>query len=146
MAKNLSTENLIRLAEDSGISVEWHVGNPKGKWIPARGSISLRHDLTEVQARCTLAHELGHAHCGHPAGHNSRDEKEADRYAARLLISAAEYALAEQTYGPHPARIAAELGITQNLLIVWRDMWKQKFHTSSTICSAIASKEQSNSD
>lgn len=126
MAKNLLTENLIRLTEVEGITVEWHSDGPKGKWIPSRRAISLRHDLSEVQTRCTLAHELGHAHYEHPAGHHPQHENEADKYAAMLLVSASEYALVEQIYGPYPARIAAELGVTQHLLGVWRRLWEQK--------------------
>ena len=39
-----------------------------------------------------------------------------DEEAARFLISPAEYALAESIYGPHPAQIATELGVTQTII------------------------------
>ncbi|WP_342341596.1 ImmA/IrrE family metallo-endopeptidase [Corynebacterium mastitidis] len=123
VARTLSTDDLICLAEADGISVEWHTGGPKGMWIPSRRAISLRHGLDEIQSRCTLAHELGHAYYNHPGGHDPKHEAAADRRAAWLLVSASDYAHAEGIYGPVPARIAAELGVTVHLLGVWREMW-----------------------
>lgn len=54
-----------------------------------------------------------------PAGHDPRYEVRADRFAAKLLVSPVEYSLTEQTYGPHPARIAHELGVTTHIVNVW---------------------------
>ena len=42
-----------------------------------------------------------------------------------MLISPVEYAAAERTYGPHPARIAHELGVTVHLVDVWRAVQAQ---------------------
>ena len=61
-----------------------------------------------------------------PAGHDPRYEVRADRFAAQLLISPIDYALAEKAYGPHPSRLAAELGVTVHMINVWRDFHERK--------------------
>ena len=119
--KTPSTNDLISLAESAGITVAWHCGGPKGAWLPHERRISLRHGMDEVTTRCTMAHELAHMVLGHPAPASDRQERQADRFAARLLVSPVEYALAEQIYEAHPQQIAAELGVTNEVLSVWRD-------------------------
>ncbi|WP_411702054.1 ImmA/IrrE family metallo-endopeptidase [Corynebacterium sp. LaCa101] len=76
-----------------------------------------------MRTLCSLAHELGHAHYGDPPGHHGAHEIRADRFAARLLINPTEYATAEAIYGPHPAAIAAELGVTVNILKSWQQLY-----------------------
>lgn len=116
---NLCVDALIEVAERRGYRVRWHRRGPKAAWIPPR-NISLRDGMTDVATLCALAHELGHAEAGDPPGHEGLAERRADRFAARLLISPVDYRAAEETYGPHPARLAAELGVTTHLLEVWR--------------------------
>lgn len=73
--------------------------------------------------RCTLAHEMGHWFHGHDwtRDHDRlADERQADQYAAELLISPLEYAIAEQLHGPHPGAIAKELEVTRNLVTLWQ--------------------------
>ncbi|WP_311342556.1 ImmA/IrrE family metallo-endopeptidase [Corynebacterium riegelii] len=113
---------LIGVAEAHGYEVRWHRGGPKAAWLPHQAAVTVRHGMDDVSTLCALAHELGHAHYGDPAGHHPRYEARADRFAARLLISPVDYALAEQSYGPYPARIAHELGVTKHLVDVWRNM------------------------
>ena len=125
--KTLSTNltALIDVAEARGYQVRWHRGGPKAAWLPHQRAVTLRHGLDDVTALCSLAHELGHAHYGDPPGCDPRLEARADRFAARLLISPVEYAMAERAYGPHPAHIAHELGVTIHLVDVWRSMRAQ---------------------
>lgn len=111
---------LIEVAEARGISVRWHRGGPKAAWLPQQRAVTVQLGMDDPETLCALAHELGHAHYGDPTGHQPRYEARADRFAARLLISPVEYALAERTYGTHPARLAAELGVTIHLINVWR--------------------------
>lgn len=69
--------------------------------------------------RVTLAHELGHVHHGHDwrGRHDrQRDEREADLWAARHLIGAVEYRMAERLVGSHPGALAKELGVTTALV------------------------------
>lgn len=113
---------LIDVAESHGYEVRWHHGGPKAAWLPQQRAVTVRHGMSDAETLCSLAHELGHAYYGDPAGHHPRYEKRADRFAARLLISPVEYAVAERAYGPHPARLAHELGVTVHLLDVWRDI------------------------
>lgn len=86
--------------------------------------------MTDTATVCSLAHELGHAHYEDPPGHYGAMELRADRFAARLLVSPADYALAETQYGPHPARLAHELGVTVKVLKTWQSLHLQKAFAS----------------
>lgn len=75
--------------------------------------------------RCTpdekcsvIAHELGHVHHGHTCdlGHDSPIERQADAYAAQLLIEPTEYARAELLYNGDVHAIADELCVTVDLV------------------------------
>lgn len=112
---DISVDALIDVAEHRGYHVRWHRGGPKAAWIPPM-TISLRLGMSDVATLCALAHELGHAFYNDPPGHTGKCERRADRFAARLLISPAEYQAAELVYGSHPARLAAELGVTTYLI------------------------------
>ncbi|VDG76201.1 Domain of uncharacterised function (DUF955) [Actinobaculum suis] len=68
----------------------------------------------------TLAHELVHAWRGDDGPQPASVEALVDRTAARLLISGAEYALAEQLYGPNIALIAEELGVVPECVEAYR--------------------------
>lgn len=113
---------LIQTAEARGYRIRWHRGGPKAAWVPTRHEITLQHGLDDVHALCALAHELGHAHYGDPPGHHGVHELRADR----LLISPAEYAAAESIYGPHPATLANELGVTVKVLKTWQSLYERQ--------------------
>lgn len=69
-----------------------------GYFLPTRRVIVVRLGLTLNQSRWVLAHECGHAFYHHRCnGPSARDaaERQADAYAARLLIDPAEYARLE---------------------------------------------------
>ncbi|CAB0542834.1 ImmA/IrrE family metallo-endopeptidase [Corynebacterium diphtheriae] len=121
-----NVEALIDVAQARGYLIRWHRGGPKAAWFPHCNKISIRVGMTDAETLCSLAHELGHAHYGDPPGHHGLQETRADRFAARLLISPVEYAAAEQIYGPHPARIAHELGVTTHLITMWQDCHQRK--------------------
>lgn len=73
--------------------------------------------------REVLAHELGHVYYGHDwrrPHDEERDERLADEYAARLLISPLEYASAEHVYGPHPGALAEALRVSVEMVRAWR--------------------------
>ena len=118
--KTPSTDDLIALAEHHHTHIAWHKGGPKGAWQPHHNQISLRHGMTDTETKCTLAHEIGHMLHQHPAPATPRQEAQADRYAADLLIHPPEYAAAEALHGPHPQLIAHELGVTVHLLKTWQ--------------------------
>ena len=119
-------DELIATAEKRGYRVRWHIEGPKAAWIPHRSAITLRHGMDDVQTLCSLAHELGHAHYDDPPGHYGAHELRADRFAAKLLINPDDYRIIEHTYGPHPARLAHELGVTIKVLKTWQTLHKKE--------------------
>lgn len=117
--------NLEMLAALHGITITTHTGGEKGRWYSDTRTISLRKDLHPTLRYCTLAHELGHALNNHDskaeAWLRDRQEREADIFAANVLIDPSEYKSAELLYGPHPGAIAQELGVTNHLVTVWQN-------------------------
>lgn len=124
--KTPSTNELISIAEAAGVHVTWHKGGPKGAWFPHKRRISLRHGMDDASTRCTMAHELAHMWLGHPAPASDRQERRADDFAARLLISETDYANIESVYGHYPQQIAAELNVTTHILATWRDTYERQ--------------------
>ncbi|ERS44693.1 MULTISPECIES: ImmA/IrrE family metallo-endopeptidase [Corynebacterium] len=116
---------LIAEAEARGFNVRWHRGGPKAAWIPTRNIVTVRVGMDDATTLCALAHELGHAHYGDPPGHHGAHELRADRFAARLLVSPAEYAAAEALYGPQLSLIAHELGVTVKVLKTWITLYER---------------------
>lgn len=119
--------DLNEVAAALGVTIIEHVGGEKGRWHRGRRVVSVRRDLGPLNRRCTLAHELGHAALDHlvdadlPDWLIERQERDADRWAARLLISEVDYAVAESIH-PNAGAIAAELGVTRHLVEVWQTL------------------------
>lgn len=76
--------------------------------------------LTPAEQRSVLAHELGHAFHGHwyQCEENALAERQADIYAARLLIDPAEYARLERI-DPDQHHLAEELGVTVDVIFAF---------------------------
>lgn len=98
-----------------------------GMWFPDLPAIALDERLDRVGRRCALAHELVHvdhgdtqvAHLG-PDGPRQarRQERRADREAARRLVPLADLARSLACH-PHDLEAAAEeLDVTVHLLVV----------------------------
>ncbi|ASE56571.1 ImmA/IrrE family metallo-endopeptidase [Corynebacterium jeikeium] len=123
---SLTTDDLHQLAEELGVTITTHDRGPKGWYHHHTRTISLRSDLRAANYRCTLAHELAHALRGdEPTGNphfDARSERAADYMAAEMLISRAEYELAERLHDGHEGAIARELGVTRHLLATWKKM------------------------
>ncbi|WP_296103790.1 ImmA/IrrE family metallo-endopeptidase [uncultured Corynebacterium sp.] len=121
----LTAPNLETLAATHNITITTHTGGDKGRWYSETRIISLRNNLHPIAYRCTLAHELGHAFCGHDSTaegwFKERQEHEADTWAANLLIGQDEYMDAELIHGSCPGAIALELGVTVHLVRVWQN-------------------------
>lgn len=121
--------NLENLTAAVGATIVEHDGGEKGRYY-GQGIISLRCGLGPVNRRCTLAHELAH----HVLQHDpqavgwirDRQERQADQWAARLLISPVEYATLETIYGPHPTLLAHELGVTVKVLKTWQSLHERQ--------------------
>jgi Zn-dependent peptidase ImmA (M78 family) len=115
----VTLEDLITAAEEIGLYVKWRdLGRRSGE-LRRSGLVLLNHRKSVLTQRCTLAHEMGHWSLGHDWSlyHDvERDEREADAYAAKLLIRPVDYALAERTHGPHPGALARELDVSRRLV------------------------------
>jgi Zn-dependent peptidase ImmA (M78 family) len=120
-------QTLFDLAHREGIRIV-RSRLPKGVlgcWLPRQHTIHLDAGLTRVEARTVLAHELGHAYHGHLCSTSpthrrvEADERQADRFAARVLIDPDEYARHERS-GSDQHAIAAELGVTIDLIRVYQ--------------------------
>lgn len=126
MSTQNTTTSLKRYAESQGVEViERHLPNtwPHALYIPELNTIYLEARQPHCYKRANLAHELGHAVLGHTRPQTdwweSRQELQADIFAAHLLINPSDYAHLEELYDSAPA-IADELEITPHLLEVWK--------------------------
>lgn len=118
---------LLDIARQRGLYVEWDptLGeNLRGLYDYATGTVVLNSRMSLRNQRYALAHELGHAWHDHRwTGDPHRDaaaERLADAHAAQLLISPAEYALAEHLVGPEPGALAHELGVSAWVVLAWQ--------------------------
>ena len=97
------------------------LGGRKAAWYPALDVITMSPHLTQVERRCSLAHELAHRQAGdRPTGHPGYDaaqESAADGWAARHLIPLDSLTSALQWSTCHD-EIAEELWVTRHLLTV----------------------------
>lgn len=83
----------------------------------------VRWGLDPVTRRCAIAHELGHAHAGDECS-SPRAEKAADEWAAQQLLDLDEVEEVARDVDHAPAAMAAELGVTPNLLAVWMRLYE----------------------
>lgn len=115
-------QGLIEHAEAQGLRVLWRdLGRRNGELTKA-GLVVLNPRKSETTQRITLAHEIGHWHHGHDwtRTHDvERDERQADLYAARLLIDAHALEQAAALHSGHVGAIARELGVTTRLVTLW---------------------------
>lgn len=105
----VTEEDLITACTRLGVHVVFVPFPLAGAYYHDTGLIVIDSRLPEPSQRATLAHEYVHALRGHDGPQESHIERLVDRQAARLLISPAEYALAEYMHGTNVAAIADEL-------------------------------------
>lgn len=108
---------LIAHAASLGVSVHVaHIDGPqRGFYDSARKIAVYDFELTPIEQRCVLAHELGHVYYGHQCHGNAVFEADADYYAACLLIDPGAYADAERI-DPSPEGIAEALDVEPRLV------------------------------
>lgn len=111
---------LIAHAASLGVSVHMaHLPAPyRGFYDADRHLIVYDFNLTPVERRSVLAHELGHAFYGHDCSGVESFEDAADLYAACLLIDVDAYRDAELIDSSSDA-IADELGVEVRLVRVF---------------------------
>lgn len=80
--------------------------------------------LTPSEQRSVIAHELGHAYYGHE-GESPVNERQADAFAAQLLVDPRDYAECEQI-NPDVHYIAEELSVTPTVIHNFRRYCLQK--------------------
>ncbi|WP_333812053.1 ImmA/IrrE family metallo-endopeptidase [Timonella senegalensis] len=114
-------DRLIDLALGAGFSVDFlPLHGHSGLLLPGN-HILIDSRKSAMTQRVALAHELGHIHHGHDWRYphdRQRDEYQADVFAASLLISSRDYAVAEVMFDT-PAAIASELGVPLRILKLW---------------------------
>lgn len=129
---------LLLIAEKLRITVEMDTqgvlnDDDLGGWFPQHKLILLRPGLSQADLLHTLAHELGHAIHNHIGEHHPRQERKADEFAAQILISKDDYIRAEEMAGGHIPWVAHELGVTVDLVKIWRSLMERKMnHENST--------------
>lgn len=120
----MTIEELIAFAQRAGARVYFLPLTGLNGALSIEGDILINSRLTQAAQRVTLAHELGHLAKGHDWSmehDKARDERQADLYAARLLIDAQAYAAAENLFEGCVGSIAKELGVTRRLVELWRE-------------------------
>ena len=107
----MSEEELILACQAMGVHVVFVPFPLAGSYYLGEGLIVIDSRLPVGAQRAMLAHEYVHAILGHDGPQEARIEARVDRQAARLLVSPAEYMLAERLYGCDVAAIGEELGV-----------------------------------
>lgn len=107
---------LMKIAVEYGVQV--HVARlPEGMlgaWVPSKMRIYIDLGLTFNERRSVIAHELGHVHYGHRCD-SGPNERQADAFAAQLLIDPKDYAMLERI-STDAHYIADELGVTTEIV------------------------------
>ena len=93
-------------------------------------TILIDRRLTYTAKRCTLVHELVHWKHGDDSC-SQKWEARARMEAARLLISPAEYALAERAYDADPWLMADVLDVTVHVLNDYRSLLRDSVAASA---------------
>ncbi|WEK60418.1 MAG: ImmA/IrrE family metallo-endopeptidase [Candidatus Microbacterium colombiense] len=119
-------DHLLRLVEENGLRLVERTGPTRGGYDHTSSTIRLAPGMSVRTTTSVLAHELGHAVLGHTVSRDpktrARQERCADEWAARALITPASYAAAEAARGTHRASLAFELGVTVELVDAYRRM------------------------
>jgi Zn-dependent peptidase ImmA (M78 family) len=117
-------EDLEKVANALGMRIKYtDLGRRHGE-VHSSGLVFINDHRPVKAMRITLAHEIGHFVHGHQRADDrcqlERQERQAQTYAARLLISPQEYARAEAVYGEHVNSLAKELNVTPLHIELWR--------------------------
>lgn len=129
-------DTIIARAESMGLRVTFRDIGSRTGYLYGGGLVVLNHRHHVNAQREALAHEMGHAHHGHDWSREhdvARDERQADQYAARLLITVNDYAAAEVACGAHPGALARELGVTRRLVELRREDFARDVRILKTV-------------
>lgn len=122
-------DRLLRLIDENGLTVVERPGRSWGGYEPTTATIRVAPGLSRRATSSILAHELAHAILGHrPAADpalRARQERRADEWAARLLITPKAYAEAEAVRGAHPASLAFDLDVTVEIVTAYQRLLRR---------------------
>lgn len=112
---------LVRVAAALGVRLHaTHLDEQTlGLYSPDEQRIYFDIRLTPNERRVTIAHELGHAYYGHDHS-NPKHERQAEVFAAELLIDPEKYARLERV-DPDQHRLADDLGVTVELIRTYEE-------------------------
>ncbi|MCI7305459.1 MAG: ImmA/IrrE family metallo-endopeptidase [Trueperella sp.] len=105
----MTVDELVAACAGIGVHVVFLPVGVAGGYVHDIGLIVIDSSLPALEQRAVLAHEYVHALHGHEGVQDKAVEARVDRQAAELLVSPAEYILAERLYGCDVAAIAEEL-------------------------------------
>lgn len=123
---NTVEARLERLIQDMGITI---VETPKLEmslnacFHLQTSTIIVNSGLDPATRTCAIAHELGHAYYGHDCS-TSFAEYQADQWAAQNLLTLDMVKTTSAECDGMPALIAAELGVTPELLATWMRLYE----------------------
>ncbi|UVY83840.1 ImmA/IrrE family metallo-endopeptidase [Brachybacterium sp. NBEC-018] len=122
-----TTDQLIDRATSAGLRVCWTppTYRRQAAYAHAAGTIWLRRDLTDAEARSLLAHELAHHHYGDDGEQPPPIEARAWRWAANLLIPECAYAAAERVVGVGIGALADQLDVTGEVIAAYRSILRR---------------------
>lgn len=92
-----------------------------GYYSPLHKQVVVRLGMTRPQTRWVFGHELGHAYYDHKCSgfeDTDRAERQADAYAARLLIDPTEYARLERI-NPDQHWLAEEFDVSVDAIFAY---------------------------
>lgn len=124
----VTEEDLINACVRLGVHVVFLPFPLAGAYYHDAGLIVIDSRLPTASQRATLAHEYIHALRGHVGPQEAHIEACVDRQAARLLVSPAEYMLAERLYGADVEMIGEELGVPVWVVIAYREALARRVH------------------
>lgn len=112
----------------AALDVTLHLGHLSdgrlGVYEPEAAQVWISINLTPAEQRSVLAHELGHVYFDHRCG-SPRAEREADRYAANLLVCPEQYAALERE-GHDLHGIADAMDVTVDIVQAFREHHLQR--------------------
>lgn len=124
------------MAERMGIVLVWRdMGRLKGEYRHGPRVIAISPRCSKTQARCALAHELGHAVYGDDAERgvvSLMQERRATRWAAMTLIDPVQYIYVARAYDEDPWALARELDVTPDIVTAWQSGIADLPHTPPT--------------
>ncbi|MEW6875095.1 ImmA/IrrE family metallo-endopeptidase [Trueperella pyogenes] len=123
----MTEEDLITACTSIGVHVVFMPFPLAGAYYHDTGLIVIDSRLPETSQLATLAYEYVHALRGHDGPQSASMERYVDPEAARLLISPAEYALAEYAHEGSTVGIAEELGVPVWVVEAYRQALYDEF-------------------